>query len=201
MVIFLNHRTTHSSNTVAVTYIKHNFGLQKQFFKGIWSANHTLTLGHNIYKGSVDSDPTDTQNLVTFEKNIIDKSADYYQFQLVNNIRLSAKKDWFFGANYFYLSPLQIEIGELKPIHGAEISLKKIMDNWTFNLQLRDVFGTNRNRIYGEDGSGNYNSVNQNPYNRQLVFTATYNFGNQKLQKVRKAEGANDDIKNRTGGN
>ena len=85
MVIFLNHRTTHSSNTVAVTYIKHNFGLQKQFFKGIWSANHTLTLGHNIYKGSVDSDPTDTQNLVTFEKNIIDKSADYYQFQLVNN--------------------------------------------------------------------------------------------------------------------
>ena len=175
------------------------FGLQKQFFKGIWSANHTLTLGHNIYKGSVDSDPTDTQNLVTFEKNIIDKSADYYQFQLVNNIRLSAKKDWFFGANYFYLSPLQIEIGELKPIHGAEISLKKMMDNWTFNLQLRDVFGTNRNRIYGEDGSGNYNSVNQNPYNRQLVFTATYNFGNQKLQKVRKAEGANEEIKNRTG--
>ena len=177
------------------------FGLQKQFFKEIWSANHTLTLGHNIYKGSVDSDTTDTQNLVTFEKNIIDKSADYYQFQLVNNIRLSAKKDWFFGVNYFYLSPLQIEIGELKPIHGAEISLKKMMDNWTFNLQLRDVFGTNRNRIYGEDGSGNYNSVNQNPYNRQLVFTATYNFGNQKLQKVRKAEGANDDIKNRTGGN
>ena len=175
------------------------FGLQKQFFKGIWSANHTLTLGHNIYKGSVDSDPTDTQNLVTFEKNIIDKSADYYQFQLVNNIRLSAKKDWFFGVNYFYLSPLQIEIGELKPIHGAEISLKKMMDNWTFNLQLRDVFGTNRNRIYGEDGSGNYNSVNQNPYNRQLVFTATYNFGNQKLQKVRKAEGANEEIKNRTG--
>jgi hypothetical protein len=32
-----------------------------------------------------------------------------------------------------------------------------------------------------------------------LVFTATYNFGNQKLQKVRKAEGANEEIKNRTG--
>jgi hypothetical protein len=31
-----------------------------------------------------------------------------------------------------------------------------------------------------------------------LVFTATYNFGNQKLQKVRKAE-ANEEIKNRTG--
>jgi hypothetical protein len=117
-----------------LAYIRSNYGDRqeldlllgaKQFFKGIWSANHTLTLGHNIYKGSVDRDPTDTQNLVTFEKNIIDKSADYYQFQLVNNIRLSAKKDWFLGANYFYLSPLQIEIGELKPIHGAEISLKK----------------------------------------------------------------------------
>jgi outer membrane receptor protein involved in Fe transport len=44
------------------------FGMQKQFFKGIWSANHSLTLGHNIYKGSVDGDPTDTHNLVTFKK-------------------------------------------------------------------------------------------------------------------------------------
>ena len=103
--------------------------------------------------------------------------------------------------SYFYLSPLQIEIGKLKPIHGAEFSVKKIMDNWTFNLQLRDAFGTNKTKIYGEDGSGNYNSVDQNQYNRQLVFTATYNFGNQKLQKVRKAEGANEDIKQRTGGN
>lgn len=177
------------------------FGLQKQFFKGIWSANHTLTLGHNTYKGSVDGDPTDTQNLVKFEKNVINKSANYYQFQLNNNIRLSSKKDWFLGASYFYLSPLQIEIGKLKPIHGADFSVKKIMDNWTFNLQLRDAFGTNKTRIYGEDGSGNFNSVNQNPYNRQLIFTATYNFGNQKLQKVRKAEGANEDIKQRTGGN
>ena len=79
------------------------FGLQKQFFKGIWSANHTLTLGHNTYKGSVDGDPTDTQNLVTFQKNIIDKSANYYQLQFINNIRLSSKKDWFFGANYCLL--------------------------------------------------------------------------------------------------
>jgi hypothetical protein len=101
------------------------FWVTKAIFQRNLECQSHLTLGHNIYKGSVDSDPTDTQNLVTFEKNIIDKSADYYQFQLVNNIRLSAKKDWFLGANYFYLSPLQIEIGELKPIHGAEISLKK----------------------------------------------------------------------------
>ena len=175
------------------------FGMQKQFFKGIWSANHSLTLGHNIYKGSVDGDPTDTHNLVTFKKNTIDRSANYFQFQMSNNIRLSAKKDWFLGINYFYLSPLQIEIGELRPIQSADISVKKIWNNWTFNLQLRDAFGTNKNKIYGEDGSGNYNTVNQNQYNRQLVFTATYNFGNQKLQKVRKAEGANEDIKNRTG--
>ena len=173
--------------------------MQKQFFKGIWSANHSLTLGHNIYKGSVDGDPTDTHNLVTFKKNTIDRSANYFQFQMSNNIRLSAKKDWFLGINYFYLSPLQIEIGELRPIQSADISVKKIWNNWTFNLQLRDAFGTNKTKIYGEDGSGNYNTVNQNQYNRQLVFTATYNFGNQKLQKVRKAEGANEDIKNRTG--
>lgn len=177
------------------------FGMQKQFFKGIWSANHSLTLGHNIYKGSVDGDPTDTNNLVTFKRNIIDRTANYFQLQINNNIRLSSKKDWFLGVNYFYLSPLQIEIGELRPLQSAEISVKKIWNNWTFNLRLQDVFNTNRVKIYGEDGSGSYNTVNQNQFNRQLIFTATYNFGNQKLQKVRKAEGANEEIKQRTGGN
>lgn len=177
------------------------FGMQKQFFKGIWNANHTLTLGHNTYKGSVDGDPTDTQNLVTFKKNIIDRTANYFQLQLNNTVRLSSKKDWFLGINYFYLSTLQIEIGELKPIQSAEISVKKIWNNWTFNLRLQDVFNTNKVKIHGEDGSGNYNTVNQNQFNRQLIFTATYNFGNQKLQKVRKTESANEEIKQRTGGN
>ncbi len=64
------------------------FGMQKQFFKGIWSANHSLTLGHNIYKGSVDGDPTDTHNLVTFKKNTIDRRANYFQFQMSNNIQI-----------------------------------------------------------------------------------------------------------------
>jgi hypothetical protein len=67
----------------------------KNNFSKVFGALITPYIRHNIYKGSVDGDPTDTQNLVTFEKNIIDKSADYFQFQMVNNIRLSAKKDWF----------------------------------------------------------------------------------------------------------
>ena len=32
-----------------------------------------------------------------------------------------------------------------------------------------------------------------------LALTATYTFGNQKTQKARNIEGANKDIKNRTG--
>ncbi len=59
--------------------------------------------------------------------------------------------------------------------------------------------GSTKTKFTVKTGSGNYNTVDQNQYNRQLVFHATYNFGNQKLQKVRKAEGANEDIKNRTG--
>jgi hypothetical protein len=55
-----------------------------------------------------------------------------------NNIRLSAKKDWFLGINYFYLSPLQIEIGELRPIQSADISVKKsgIIGLSTYNFVM-----------------------------------------------------------------
>lgn len=177
-----------------------SFGLQKQFFKGIWNVNNVLILGHNQYKGEVDGDPTDANNLVSFQKKSIDYSANYFQLQLVNNIRLSSKKDWYLGVNYFYLSPLQLEVGRLLPMQSLDVSLKKLVNNWTFTLNIQDVFNTSKNRIEGIDSNGNFNNVYQNNYNRSVSFGVTYSFGNQKLQKMKKSETANEDIRNRTNG-
>lgn len=192
-----------------LAYIRNNYGdkqemtasvgMQKTFFKGIWTANNSVFVGHNIYKGQVTSDPTDTKNEVTFNTNVIDYSSTFMGLNLNNTIRLSSKKDWFLGVNYFYTSSLMIELGKLEPFHGLNLSLKKTLDNWTFNLQARDVFHTSENKIIGYQNNGDYNIVDQNQYRRRLIFTATYTFGNQKIQKVRNIGGANDDVKNRTG--
>ena len=192
-----------------LAYIRNNYGdkqemtasvgMQKTFFKGIWTANNSVFVGHNIYKGQVTGDPTDTKNEVTFNTNVIDYSSTFMGLKLNNTIRLSSKKDWFLGVNYFYTSSLMIELGKLEPFHGLNLSLKKTLDNWTFNLQARDVFHTSENKIIGYQNNGDYNIVDQNQYRRRLIFTATYTFGNQKIQKVRNIGGANDDVKNRTG--
>ncbi len=175
-----------------------SFGVQKQLFKGIWNMNNVLILGHNTYKGEVDGDPTDTNNLISFQKKIIDYKANYFQIQLNNNIRLSAKKDWYLGINYFYLSKLQLEVGALKPLQSLDLSLKKIYNNWTFNLNVQDIFATSRNIIDGTDSNGNFNYVDQYGFNRSVSIGVTYSFGNQKLKKINKAEGANEEVRRRT---
>jgi hypothetical protein len=62
--------------------------------------------------------------------------------------------------------------------------LKKsgIIGHLTYNFVM---LSGQQNKIYGEDGSGNYNTVNQNQYNRQLVFTATYR--KSKITKSKKS--------------
>lgn len=176
-----------------------SFGMQKQYFKGIWQMNNSLVLGYNQYKGTVYGDPTDTQNLVAFQKYELDRQSQFVQLQLNNTIRLSPQKDWYLGVNYFYLSPIELVVGKMNTLHSLDLSLKKMHKNWTFSLEAKDVFGTNKNYIKGSDGFGNYNIVDQNQYNRKLVLGLTYNFGNQKVQKVKKSESANDDVRSRTG--
>ena len=46
--------------------------------------------------------------------------------------------------------------------------------------------------------NGNYNFVEQNQYKQGVKLTVVYNFGNQKVKKVRDIEGASDAIKSRT---
>ena len=195
-----------NGNTV-LRYIRTNFGdkqefsatlgFQKNFYNGIWSANYTTTFGHNVFKGSVDTDPITGETFPAFNLN---KSTNLFHIQANNNIRLSSKKDLFLGVNYFYLAPQQISIGKLSTIQSLDISLRKIWNNWTFLFEANDVLNTgSKYNITDVQSNGYYNNVRKNEYRRMLALTATYTFGNQKTQKARNIEGANKDIKNRTG--
>ena len=172
-------------------------GMQKMFFKGIWNANYTATVNHNIFNGIVDTDPITGDVFPAF---VLDKKTTFGLVQFNNDIRLSSKKDWYFGLKYFYLTSQEIEFGKLGALQSLDLSLKKIWKDWTFLLEGSDILGQNKVDIDSRQDNGYYNIVKQNQYNRQVTFTATYNFGNQKLQKIRKSQNANDEIRKRTGG-
>jgi len=195
------------NGNTALRYIRTNFGdkqefsatlgFQKNFYNGIWSANYTTTFGHNVFKGSVDTDPITGETFPAFNLN---KSTNLFHIQANNNIRLSSKKDLFLGVNYFYLAPQQISIGKLSTIQSLDISVRKIWNNWTFLFEANDVLNTgSKYNITDVQSNGYYNNVRKNEYRRMLALTATYTFGNQKTQKARNIDGANKDIKNRTG--
>jgi outer membrane receptor protein involved in Fe transport len=173
-------------------------GMQKNFYKGIWNANYTATYGYNVFKGSVDTDPITGEIFPAYNLN---KTTHLFFFQANNNIRLSSKKDLFLGINYFLVTPQNISIGKLSTIQSLDLSVKKMWNSWTFLFEAKDVLGTTKYKITDEQSNGNYNNVRKNEYRRVFALTATYTFGNQKIQKTRNIEGANKDIKSRTGGN
>ena len=196
---------TNANGITELRYIRTNYGnkqefgatigMQKTFFKGIWNANNSLNLAYNIFKGSVSKDPITNEVFPTYD---INKKTFFYNLELNNNIRLTAKKDLFLGVNYFFMSPQQIELGRLNSMQSLDLSLKKIYRDWTFMFELNDIFNKNKEYFKEVQSTGYYNSVNQNRYNRIVSIKATYNFGNKKVEKIRKTESANSSIKDRT---
>ena len=173
-----------------------NLGMNKQFFKQIWNVNYTIGLQVNTYKGSVNMDPITHE---IFDPYVVDGSLVTPFFQAQNTIRLSSKKDWFLGVNYFYLGKNKIDLGTLSPLQQLDLNVKKIWNDWTFSLDLRDVLKTNKIIINDVQASGKFNSIDQYQDSRRATLAITYNFGNQKIKKARNIEGAASDIKNRTG--
>lgn len=193
-------------------YIRTNFGnkqemsamlgLQKSFFKQYWTTNFNIGVQHNINNGSLDTDPT------TGDKFRNEKGEDIVYtnktkstsllIQTNNTIRLDKKKSWFFGINYFFVDKQQIELGTLKSLMSLDLSIKKMWNDWTFAINANDILNTNIIKIEDQQDNGNYNYIHQNRYNRNVMISMTYNFGNQKVKKVRDIEGASDSIKNRT---
>ncbi len=185
-------------------YIRTNFGdqqemsamvgLQKSFFKGILTTNFNVGVQHNINDGSLSVDPITGDVFPLYENK---NSSTSFVVQTNNNIRLDQKKTWFLGANYFYINKQQIELGTLDGLMRLDLNLKKVWNQWTFSLGVDDVFNSYMIKIEDYQKNGNYNYVDQNQYKRGVKLTIVYNFGNQKVKKVRDIDSADKDIKNR----
>ena len=186
-------------------YIRTNFGdqqemsamlgMQKSFFKGIWTTNFNVGVQHNINDGSLSMDPITGDVFPLYENT---NSSTSVLIQTNNNIRLDKNKTWFLGANYFYINKQQIELGSLDGLMRLDLNLKKMWDQWTFSLGVDDVFNTYLIKIEDYQKNGNYNFVEQNQYKQGVKLTVVYNFGNQKVKKTRTIDSADKDINNRT---
>lgn len=186
-------------------YIRTNFGnnqqmsamlgMQKSFFKGYLASNFNIGIQRTVNNGSLDQDPL-TGDIFPLYKNHI--ASNSLLIQTNNNLQLDKKKTWFLGVNYFYVDKQQIELGQLDHLMSLDLNVKKIWNQWTFSLGLDDVFNTQKVVIKDIQKNGNYNNIDQNQYQRAVKVTLVYNFGNQKVKKVRDINSADKDIKNRT---
>lgn len=186
-------------------YIRTNFGdsqnmsamlgMQKSFFKQYWTSNLTMGVQHNITDGSLSVDPTSGDIFPTYTNN---RKSTSFILQTNNNIRLDKEKTWYAGINFFYVDQQQIELGTLQSLSSLDLSIKKIWNNWTFSASVSDIFKNNVLKIVDMQDNGNYNSVLNDRYSRGFTGTITYNFGNQKIKKMRAIESAADGIKSRT---
>ncbi len=176
-------------------------GMNKEFFDGIWSTNYSMSGFYEKFTGIVTEDPTYVPTpgfSETLYPYIVDNDNFGFHLEANNMIRLSSKKDWYLGLNYWFLAPKQIELGRLDKIQSLDLSLKKIWTNWTFLLEGRDLFNSNFERINGIQPDGSFNNVKNHNFRRQLNLKITYTFGNQKLKKAREVDAANSTIKSRT---
>lgn len=192
-------------------YIRTNYGNNKQlgltlgmnrsWFKDIWTTNYSANFEYATLSGGVTKDPTSqpiegvTEILQPY--NIDIKTLNTF-FQLNNMVRLSAQKDWYLGVNYWIMPSREMEIGKLHTQQSVDLNIKKIMGNFTFLVEVNDILNSNIDDIRTTQANGSYNSVRSFKYGRELNINITYNFGNQKLKKAREVKSANDAIKSRT---
>jgi len=197
--------------TKFLRYIRTNYGNNKQlgltlgmnkaWFGDIWTTNYSANFEYATYKGSVTKDPTSqpiegfTEILQPYTINV--KTLNMF-FQTNNMLRLSAKKDWYLGINYWIMPSREMEIGKLHTQQSFDVNIKKIMGNFTFLVELNDVFNQNIDDIRTIQNNGSFNTVRSFQYRREFNVNVTYNFGNQKLKKAREVKSANDAIRSRT---
>jgi iron complex outermembrane receptor protein len=202
---------TINGDTKFLRYIRTNYGtnkklgltlgMNKSWFKEIWTTNYSVNLAYVIFSGKVSEDPTSVAvpgQVEVISPYVVDLKNFNFFAQINNSIRLSSKKDWFVGVNYFFAGKSKIEIGELGVRQSLDLSVKKIIGDWTLLAEVYDVFNQNYNIIKGIQPDGSYNNVTNFNYPRIFSIGVTYNFGNQKLKKTRDMKSANDAIKSRT---
>ena len=188
-----------------LAYIRSNYGdkqemsvmlgMQKNFFNQYLTTNFNIGLQHNINDGTLNTDPTTGEIFDTYTNT---KKSTSLLIQTNNTIRLDKAKTWFAGINFFYVDKQQIELGLLKGLASLDLSIKKIWNDWTFALNATDILKTNVVEIEDYQANGNYNYVYNDQFRRNVSLSVVYNFGNQKIKKMRSVNSAADEIRNRT---
>ncbi len=186
-------------------YIRTNFGdkqemsamlgMQKSFFKQILTTNFNIGFQHNRNNGSLSVDPTTGDTFPTYTNKVNSTSL---LITTNNTIRLDKAKSWFAGVNFFYVDKQQIELGLLKDLMSLDLSIKKIWNNWTFNAAVNDVLKTNLVEIEDRQPGGSYNYLQNEQYRQKFTFSVVYNFGNQKVKKIRDIKDASSEASSRT---
>lgn len=193
VINILRYIRTNFGKKYEINYI---LGMNRGFFKQYLQTNLNIGVQMNRVNGTLDTDPITGEIFPVF---ILNKTTYSPLIQANNNIRLDKAKTWFFGINYFYIGKQQIDIGMLKPLQSLDLSIKKVWNNWTFAADARDILRTNIVKINDTQTTGNFNNIYQIQYdNRSYTATITYNFGNNKVKKIRELDNAADAIKNRT---
>ncbi|WP_347217087.1 outer membrane beta-barrel family protein [Chryseobacterium sp.] len=190
-------RTNYGKNReIALT-----LGMNKSWFKDIWTTNYSVNLGYITYTGGVWQDPTSQlgpYESEELEPYIVDVKNYNMSATLNNTIRLSSKKDWFLGVNYYFGSKVAMEGGTIGVRQSFDVSVKKIIGDWTIVAEGNDLFNQSFYRVNGVQPNGKYNNITNFNYPRLISIGVTYNFGNQKLKKAREMKSANDAVKSRT---
>ncbi|MDY3339232.1 TonB-dependent receptor [Riemerella anatipestifer] len=196
-----------NGNITELRYIRTNYGnknqlsasigMQKAFFNGRWMGSFNATGVYTRFSGSVGKDPLTQEVFPTY---IVDRTTEYLVLSSNNQIALNKAKNLWLDVDYFWVSKQKMEIGTIGALQRLDLSIKKNWENWTFRFTANDVFNTmGYIHIKNQQENGYISDVTQRQYNQTYALSVTYNFGNQKVKKVKKSENSNNDIQNRTG--
>uniref|UniRef100_UPI0030EEFCBB TonB-dependent receptor domain-containing protein n=1 Tax=Riemerella anatipestifer TaxID=34085 RepID=UPI0030EEFCBB len=196
-----------NGNITELRYIRTNYGnknqlsasigMQKAFFNGRWMGSFNATGVYTRFSGSVGKDPLTQEVFPTY---VVDRTTEYLVLSSNNQIALNKAKNLWLDVDYFWVSKQKMEIGTIGALQRLDLSIKKNWENWTFRFTANDVFNTmGYIHIKNQQENGYISDVTQRQYNQTYALSVTYNFGNQKVKKVKKSENSNNDIQNRTG--
>src|SRR5690606_4718534 len=121
-------------------------------------------------------------------------SSTRFVIQTNNTLRLDKKKTWILGENYFYVDKQQIELGLLNELMSLDLNIKKIWNDWTFTFSVNDVLRTNVVEIEDIQQNGKCDYIKHVMYKQIAALGFVYNFGNNKVKKVREIDDANSDV-------
>lgn len=158
--------------------IHFGFIYSKDFFKRYWNFSTRLNYTIDNSKGSFGSYNMDYQN-------------SSYSINAKNQIRLSAKKDFYASFIYQYHSNNSSVVGNIKALHSLNIDVTKTIKNFNIILSVYDLALSD---IVIEEKKPAYSFFKKTEYFKTYSLSVRYNFGNKKVKKVSEQ---NSDINNR----